>query len=138
MANIFLVDDSPEILEAMEYILHDLYGYEVKTASSSRMLLENLDGFVPDVILLDVLLTGEDGRNICKSLRENERTKDIPVILMSASPKLLLDYESCGAVEVITKPFHLSEIRDKIRSVLKVLPAVFFNFPEIHKIFHHL
>src|SRR5438132_6512640 len=110
MANILLVDDSEEILEAMQYILHDLYGYGVRTANSEKTLLNELKDFVPDVILLDVLLMGEDGREICRSLRENEKTKDIPIILMSATPKLLQDYESCGANEIITKPFHLSEI----------------------------
>ena len=139
MANILLVDDSPDILDALTYILKDLHGYEVRTATSAKYMMQELESFKPDVILLDVLLSGEDGRDICKGLKEDEQTKHIPVILMSASDKMLKNYEEWGANDTIAKPFHLAEITDKIKSVLKVLPALFLNLHEFsHNIMHHL
>lgn len=139
MANVLLVDDSPEILEAMTYILHDLHGYEVRTARSGTGMMEELTNFEADVIVLDVLLSGENGKDICKKLKQNKATRDIPVILMSASQKLLVGFEECGASEVIAKPFHLSEMTNKIKSVLKLLPVFFLHYHELsHSFLHHL
>ncbi|MDQ6755516.1 MAG: hypothetical protein M3004_01130, partial [Bacteroidota bacterium] len=79
------------------------------------------------------------GKEICKELKANEYTKNIPVILMSASPKLLLNHEECGATDTIAKPFHLNEVSEKISSVLKMLPVLFINLQSVsHNIIHHL
>ena len=138
MADILIVDDSPEILEAMEFILHELHGYEVKTATSERSMIEVLKNFTPDVILLDILLSGDNGREICKELKNNDTTKHIPVILMSASTKLLTNPEECGATDIIAKPFHMIEMTDKVKSVLKVLPFLLLNFQGFSNTISHI
>ncbi len=55
---------------------------------------------------------------ICKEIKANNETKHIPVILMLASEKTLLNYEECNAPDILSKPFHLPELLDKIKSAL--------------------
>jgi DNA-binding response OmpR family regulator len=138
MANILLVDDSSDILDAMRYILEE-EGYIVRTVMGRKSLMKELGRFTPDIIILDILLSGDNGKEICKELKANENTKHIPVILMSASPRLLKDHEECGADDTIAKPFHLKELSEKIRSALKLLPVLLINLHEVSKtILRHL
>lgn len=104
MARVFIVDDSEEVLEICTYVLR-LEGYVVDAASSKSALLSELPTFTPDVILLDVKLNGDDGRELCRMIKQSEPGKDIPIILISGSPELLRDYEECKAVAIIEKPF---------------------------------
>lgn len=138
MANILIVDDSSDILEAMRYIL-EMEGFSVRTVTGKISLMKDLEQNTPDLILLDILLSGDNGIEICKELKNNEDTKHIPVVLMSASPKMLQNHEECGATDVIAKPFHLTELSDKINSILKMLPVLLINFQQVsHNIIHHL
>lgn len=138
MANILLVDDSSEILDAMQYIL-EMEGYTVRSVLGKDAMMEEIEEFAPDLIILDVLLSGDNGRDITKALKANEDTRDIPVILMSANHKWLLDYEECGAVNIISKPFHLSDLTDKVGAALKMLPLFFINLHSVsHNFIHYL
>jgi Response regulator containing CheY-like receiver, AAA-type ATPase, and DNA-binding domains len=136
MANILVVDDSNDILDVMQYVL-EMEGYEVRSVMGRKDLMDELKNFTPDLIILDILLSGDNGREICKAIRANEATKHVPVLLMSASPKLLKNYEECGATDAISKPFHLPELTDKVRSALQMLPLFLINFPGVSFI-HHL
>lgn len=118
MATILIVDDSTDLHQAMSFIL-ELEGHVIKTAASKEILVEELKSSVPDVIMLDVQLSGENGREICREIKAGSNTKDVPVILMSANDITLKNFEECGATGVIDKPFSLSELTDKIRSVLR-------------------
>ncbi len=73
---------------------------------------------LPDLILLDVLLAGEDGRETCKQLKSNEQTYHIPVILISAHANLNNVRETCGADDYLAKPFRLKELTDKVQKHL--------------------
>jgi DNA-binding response OmpR family regulator len=118
MATILIVDDSTDLHQAMSFIL-ELEGHTIKTAASKELLMEELKAATPDVIMLDVQLNGDNGRDICREIKGNTDTSEVPVILMSANDITLKNYEECGATGVIDKPFSLSELTDKIRSVLK-------------------
>src|SRR5574339_150831 len=99
---VFVVDDERSILEALEFMLLE-EGYEVKTASKGAELFR-LNGDLPDVILLDVLLSGEDGRDIAKKLKHQDKTKNIPIIMISAHPGAAETVRSCGADDFLPKP----------------------------------
>lgn len=118
MAKILVVDDSPELLELFSEILTN-NGHTVQIADSKKNLQNQLPVFAPDLILLDVNLNGEDGREICKEIKQQSLFKHIPIILTSASPELLQDYEVFKADGVIEKPFGLTQILQKISEVLK-------------------
>lgn len=105
MKKVFVVDDEKSILEALEFILLE-EGYDVRTASRGSVLLR-LNGDLPDLIVLDVLLSGEDGREIARELKKNNKTKNIPIIMISAHPNVERTIIECGADEFLPKPFDI-------------------------------
>jgi DNA-binding response OmpR family regulator len=118
MSKIIIVDDSNDLLEILKFFLEQK-GFEVETANTKGQLLSLLNFFIPDLILLDIFLQGEDGRNICKDLREVKETKHLCVLMFSASPKAIGNYKEYGADGYIEKPFGLYEIIHKIEETLE-------------------
>jgi DNA-binding response OmpR family regulator len=117
MANILVVDDSPELLEMIK-IIFQLHNYEVRTAPTRSSLLAHLEIFMPDILLIDVLLDDSNGKDICKELKQNTGTKDIPIILLSGSHDQLRDYAAYGADDIIEKPFEFEDVEKKIKKLL--------------------
>lgn len=107
MKKIVVVDDERSILEALEFMLSE-EGYAVKTASHGNELLR-LTSEKPDLIVLDLLISGEDGRQLCRMLKTREDTKDIPVIMISAYPNAQHFIKECGADDFLPKPFDMHE-----------------------------
>ena len=116
-AKILIVDDSKDILEGMRMFL-ELRKYVVQTLTDATNIFENITVFKPDVLILDVYLSGTDGRELCKKLKESDETKDLKIILFSAATNALKDFQSYGADACLEKPFGLEEISIKIESVL--------------------
>ncbi len=108
--SILVVDDSQAILNVIALAL-EAEGYEVST-SLTGACLRQMGRNPPDLILLDVLLSGEDGGEICQRLKSDEQTRHIPVILISAHTGLRETAEGCGADGFLVKPFHLTDLRD--------------------------
>jgi CheY-like chemotaxis protein len=103
---ILIVDDDPDIVEVVQLILEG-EGYLTQTATEGNNL-DRLLSFQPDLILLDILLSGSDGRAISQRLKSQETTKHIPVVLMSAhvsTPAILVE---CQADDFIRKPFDVN------------------------------
>ena len=117
MKKILILDDADDLLDLLTVFL-TTNGFKVRTASSKRELDHILPVIMPDLILIDVRLGGYDGREICNEIKKNASTTHIPVILLSASPELLKDYEKCGATATIEKPFSLGILLLKIKEVL--------------------
>ncbi|MBA2285234.1 MAG: response regulator [Ktedonobacteraceae bacterium] len=105
---ILVVDDDKETLEAIQVAL-EMEGYAVKTSLSGDCF-QHLDGYVPDLILLDILLSGEDGREICMRLKQREETKHIPIVLYSAHVSGDIITYLSGASTFLAKPFELHEL----------------------------
>jgi DNA-binding response OmpR family regulator len=122
MKKIFVVDDERSILEALEFMLQE-EGYDVRTASRGTSLLQLTEN-LPDVIVLDVLLSGEDGREIARQLKSQEKTKNIPIIMISAHPNVERTVRDCGADAFLPKPFDIEEL----------LRIVAFNTEKPHQI----
>lgn len=118
MSKIVIVDDSMDLLEVLKYFLEEK-GYEVETLTTPQDLIPLIRSFSPDVILLDIYLQAEDGRNICRELRKNEETKYLCILMFSASAKALGNYKEYGADGFIEKPFGLKEIVDKIEATIE-------------------
>lgn len=123
MANVMVVDDSKDMLEVLKFILHEA-GHKVICVSGRLQMMHELKTFLPDIIILDVRLGEDDGREVCKALKTDEHTIHISILLMSASPKLLANHSACGADDIIAKPFHLDELTEKVGVILKLFPLI--------------
>lgn len=113
MKKILVVDDDEGILDAVALILEDA-GYEVKTTLKGDETYDRVKTFKPDVIILDVLMSGSDGRHICKNLKHDRVTKNIPVIMISAHPTAKNSVMECGANDFLAKPFDTEELLEKV------------------------
>ncbi|MCO5951199.1 response regulator [Mucilaginibacter flavidus] len=113
---ILVLDDDDDILEIISILLVD-NGYEIRTLSSGDTVFENIKDFQPDLILMDVMLAGMDGRAICKDIKENHLTYFLPVILISGTHDLAGALHLQGAPnDFVAKPFdidHLLQVVDK-------------------------
>ena len=100
---ILVVDDDEGILEVVQIVLEG-EGYRVQTSLNGESL-QNLKDDMPDLILLDVLLSGEDGRSICKRLKGDVKTAHIPIIVLSAHSDASKLAVTIGADGFLEKPF---------------------------------
>ncbi len=110
---ILVVDDEPDILEFLQELL-ELEGYSVSTTKKSDYLETLSNGGMPELILLDVFLSGKDGRDIVKHLKSQQATRHIPVIMFSAHPSAEETALAAGADAFIAKPFEIDELLAKI------------------------
>ena len=106
---ILVVDDETDILEFLNVLLEE-EGYLVVITDKGEYIEELLNGGLPDLILLDMLLSGKDGREIVKQLKRQEETKHIPVIMFSAHPSAAWMAREAGADDFIDKPFDIDDL----------------------------
>ena len=116
MRRLLVVDDEPDISYLLVAYL-SRKGYEVQSAKSKQEFFHFLDLFKPDLIILDVMLGPENGRDICKEIKAAEY-KHIPVLLCSAIPEMLDNYEECHANYTIEKPFELKVLLQAVKKLL--------------------
>ncbi len=114
---ILVVDDEPDILEFLQVILEE-EGYEVLTSDKGEFLVQLHNGGLPDLILVDILLSGKDGREIVRHLRSQEETKQIPIIMISAHPSSEETAREAGANDFLSKPFEIDELLTKVAKYL--------------------
>jgi DNA-binding response OmpR family regulator len=110
---ILVVDDDPDILEFLQVVLEE-EGYVVGISDKGEYLEQLHNGGLPDFILLDVLLSGKDGREIVKFLKNQDETRHIPVMMFSAHPSAEATAREAGADDFIAKPFDINVLLNKI------------------------
>lgn len=111
---ILAVDDDPNNIAILEELLDD--NYELKISSNGEQALEIAREFLPDMILLDIMMPGLDGYEVCRRLREHHTLKDTKIIMLSAramNSEQLEGYRA-GADDYITKPFEGDEFLEKV------------------------
>ncbi|MEJ5993098.1 response regulator [Pedobacter sp. Du54] len=112
---ITVADDDPGILDAVGMML-EMEGYEVNsTLNGNTIFTQNV---APDMYILDIWMSGSDGRELCKRLKSDEKTKNIPVILISASNDLKRSAETAGADDFLAKPFEIDALLEKVKKAL--------------------
>lgn len=116
---ILIVEDEETLLK-LEGTLLVSKGYEVKGVMDGLSALESLANMKPDLILLDVMLPGMDGYEVCRQVKSNAKTRHIPVIMLSAkkSTEDLVKGEQAGADWYITKPFKSVMLIETIQRLL--------------------
>ena len=118
---ILIVDDVPKNLQLVGTVLRN-NGYRVSPADSGLVALERLENVKADLILLDLMMPGMDGLEVCRRLKENPNTADIPVIFLTASSELdhLLSAFEMGAMDYITKPFYAPELLARVKTQIEL------------------
>lgn len=116
-AEVMVVEDTPASLELLCKLLTTA-GYVVRPAPEGRMALRSAQDKPPALILLDIRMPGIDGYEVCRRLKDDERTRDIPVIFLSAlreESDSVLGFE-LGAVDFIAKPYRPEEVLARVRT----------------------
>ena len=119
MQRILIVDDDPDVRTVMNILLRK-QGYEVETASNKDEALTKLESFQPSVMLLDVLLSGTDGRELCREIKGDKKLRNVPVIMISAHPGAAENISSYGADDFISKPVNSENLLEKIDRLVNV------------------
>lgn len=113
---IMIADDDPGIVDSMSLMI-EFMGFDVITTSDGASLLDpGLE--LPDLLLLDIWMSGVDGRNICRQLKRDERTRQLPVIMISASKDIEQSALESGADDFLAKPFEMDDLSVKINKLL--------------------
>jgi DNA-binding response OmpR family regulator len=119
MSKILVVDDDIDILSVMEILL-TMKGFEVEVTAKGENTFPKIESFKPDLILLDVLISGHDGRTICRKLKADKDTMHIPVIMFSAHPGAAATIAEYGADDFIAKPFDVTNLLKKVNYQLEL------------------
>ncbi|ADL12395.1 response regulator transcription factor [Acetohalobium arabaticum] len=116
--HILVVDDEKNILELVKYNLIQ-EGYEVSLAINGEKALKKVDDIAPDLIILDIMLPGLDGFEVCHCLQEMEKTEGIPIIFLSAKSEVEDKVKglNLGATDYLTKPFSPRELASRVKAV---------------------
>ncbi len=116
-ANILVVDDTRDNLRLLSGILTE-YGYQVRPVSDGHKALSAARAKPPDLILLDIMMPGMDGYEVCEHLKADERTQDVPIIFISALNETFDKVKafSLGGVDYITKPFQTEEVLARVKT----------------------
>jgi DNA-binding response OmpR family regulator len=113
---ILVADDDRAIVESITAIL-DLSGYEVLNVLDGTSVLDAVKAS-PDLILLDIQMPGHNGQAVCKQLKRQASTKDIPVIMVSASLDVKHKAKVAGADDYLEKPFDMDILQQKVFNLL--------------------
>jgi DNA-binding response OmpR family regulator len=122
MKKVLVIDDDTAILDAVEMMLRDS-GYEVETSTRAGRIIEENIPNLPDLIILDMWLQDEDGKEVCIKIRKNEKTSKIPVIMISSYSNAAKGIQVCGANDFLAKPFRMEDLLQKVRKNLNIANA---------------
>jgi DNA-binding response OmpR family regulator len=108
--HIWIIDDDPSILEVTQIVLQEA-GYTVTCIDNMTMLEDVIKTeAIPSIILLDVLMSGIDGRDVAKKIKTYPTLISVPIIMMSADTKIKEKAEEAGANDYIRKPFNIDDL----------------------------
>lgn len=119
--SILVVDDSPDNLRVLSMNLTEC-GYKVRCVTNGEMALVSVSYLLPDLILLDIRMPTIDGYEVCRQLKENPATRNIPIIFLSAADDVAGKVKAfeMGGVDYITKPFQTEEVLARIANQLTI------------------
>lgn len=125
MNSVLLVDDDPALRGLLRQML-ELGGYVVHEAEDGLDALEKLNNFTPDVLVLDVMMPNMDGVTLCKRMRSNVKTIDIPIIMLSGKTqdKAVQEGLDAGANKYLKKPISFTDLIAHVKEVLLNLSTV--------------
>jgi two-component system OmpR family response regulator len=119
LVRILYAEDEPDIQQLVSLVLEVAGGFKLKICNSGLEALNEVEGFEPQLLILDVMMPDLDGPGALKKIREIEAYKDIPAIFMTAKVQVdeVQAYLELGAIDVIVKPFDPMELAERIQEV---------------------
>lgn len=114
---VLVIDDDNDTLDVMEEIL-TYEGFEVRSLADTSNVFPEINRYSPDIIILDYILRGINGGDICHQIKVNPYTANVPVILMSAYPRVFNSLGSYGCNIFIAKPFDLNDLVGQIHHLI--------------------
>jgi CheY-like chemotaxis protein len=114
---VLVVDDDPDILEALSEILEG-EGFRIGRARNGQEALEKLDAESPQLILLDLMMPVMDGWEFARRMRQRPAQSQVPIIVLSADRNVGTKAKELGAIGHLSKPFELNDLLDIVRSSL--------------------
>ncbi|MFP4343754.1 MAG: adenylate/guanylate cyclase domain-containing protein [Anaerolineales bacterium] len=117
--SILLIDDMPDNLELLTTLLVR-HGYEVRTAANGKEALQTIEKKTPDLVLLDIMMPGMDGYEICEEIKTLPATENVPIIFLTvrSNPEDKMKAFAAGGVDFVTKPYHANEVLARIETHL--------------------
>ena len=122
MDKILIVDDDKDLITLLKSGL-SRNGYQVRATISCKEGLEIFYQFLPDLVILDINVGNEDGREMCRQIKASAEFQLIPVIMISANDISLELYKNYGANDILKKPFLLAQIQKLISKYLPIKPG---------------
>jgi DNA-binding response OmpR family regulator len=114
---ILVIDDDPDICTMIRVML-EYNGYQAKTAENEEQAMAILISGKVDLVIMDMLLSGIDGTDICRHLRKDPQFAALPVLMFSAHPNAKEACLDAGASEFIPKPFEMGELLGQVKKLL--------------------
>ena len=115
---ILVLDDDPDICIMIKMVL-DYYGYDAMDAENEENARKIISSNHVDLLIMDMLLSGVDGTDICRQLKHDKETSSIPILMFSAHPTAKETCLAAGADDFISKPFEMNDMMDKISFFLE-------------------
>ncbi|MVN22371.1 response regulator [Mucilaginibacter arboris] len=126
LKKVLVLDNDPRILEVMEEVLR-YEGFEVKTFEGTDDILPLVKQHKPDLLIIDYILDGVNGGEHCRRVKNYPVTCKLPVIIISAYPKVFQSLGHYGCNAFIAKPFNLSVLMDKVNELISSIPKMRIN-----------
>ncbi|MFT9144583.1 MAG: response regulator, partial [Acetobacter orientalis] len=122
-ANILVVEDDPALSRLICYNL-EKQGYEVRLATEGQAALDQVARRMPDLVLLDWMLPGVSGIEVCRRLREQAKTRTLPIIMLSARGQETDSVRGLdtGADDYLVKPFGMEALFARVKAILRRVP----------------
>jgi DNA-binding response OmpR family regulator len=118
-AKILIIDDNEDIITMVKMML-EMKGYDVTIKMNTAQIEDVIMEIKPELIIMDMLLSGADGRLICEALKNNDDLVVVPILMMSAHPNARVDCLKAGANGFIEKPFEIQNFYDAVEKTLSL------------------
>lgn len=119
---ILVVDDDIAILEAIKIVLED-QGYMVMTAACAEDVAARMEQIMPDMIIFDIWLPGENGDSITRAIKSNKETEHIPIIILSANQDIRRIAQRAKADDFLPKPFDIDDLLGLVKKYTAIANA---------------
>jgi CheY-like chemotaxis protein len=113
---VLVIDDNADLLMMLTAVLKTK-GYAITVSETADNVIDLILEVKPDIILMDMLLSGTDGREICKLIKANPSTASVPLVMLSAYPQAITDCLAAGADAFIEKPFDMKVLLDTVNKL---------------------
>jgi DNA-binding response OmpR family regulator len=123
MKKVLLIDDDTDLLEVLASAL-SYFGFDVRTSNHTDDIHSLISVHEPDLVILDYIMNGINGGEMCSALKRKEATKDLPVIILSAYDKVIKSLGTYGCDAFISKPFDMMDLVNHIKRILFKQPTL--------------